>query len=189
MKKIVSIGCGGAGMFSAIVATQLKKDKFEAIVLSDEKDIYCRCTTPYILTGEAKLSDAIQPESMIESYGPKIVHEKATSINTRKKHVLTKEGNIFEYDYLVIATGASPFLPKIKGIDSKNVFTVRSSSDMEHIQESVKNSKKAIVIGAGVIGIEMAGALKENGLEVDLVENAPSISSSIADSEFSQKIV
>ncbi|KKT89609.1 MAG: FAD-dependent pyridine nucleotide-disulfide oxidoreductase [Parcubacteria group bacterium GW2011_GWC1_45_14] len=176
-------------MFSAIVATQLRKGEFEAIVLSDEKDIYCRCTTPYIVTGEAQLCDAIQPESMIESYGPKIVHEKAISINTKKKHVLTKEGHIFDYDYLVIATGASPFVPQIKGIDSEKVYTVRNSSDMECIQGCLGKSKSAVVVGAGVIGIEMAGALRARGLDVSLVEYASSLSSGIADKEFSKKII
>ncbi|HBP01028.1 MAG: FAD-dependent pyridine nucleotide-disulfide oxidoreductase [Candidatus Moranbacteria bacterium GW2011_GWE1_49_15] len=189
MKKIISIGCGGAGMFSAIVATQLKKGEFEAIVLSDEKDIYCRCTTPYIVTGEAQLCDAIQPESMIESYGPKIVHEKAIGINTKRKHVLTKEGRIHKYDYLVIATGASPFIPQIKGMDSKNVFTVRNSHDMECIQARLGKAKSAVVVGAGVIGMEMAGALKAKGLEVSLVEYAPGISSGITDKEFAKKII
>ena len=107
MKKIVSIGCGGAGMFSGIVASQLKKGKFEAIALSDEADIYCRCTTPYVLTGEAKLADAIQPDSMAGDYGVKVVHEKALKINTKKKEVYTDKGNTFEYDYLVIAIGAT----------------------------------------------------------------------------------
>jgi len=85
MKKILSIGCGGAGMFSGIVASQLRKGKFEAIALSDEADIYCRCTTPYVLTGEAQLADAIQPDSMAGDYGVKVVHEKAVKINTKKK--------------------------------------------------------------------------------------------------------
>ncbi len=189
MKKIVSIGCGGAGMFSAIVATQLNKEKFEAIVLSDEENIYCRCTSPYVLTGEAQLADAIQSDSMIESYGPKIVHEKAVSINTSKKQVTTEKGNVFDYDYLVIATGASPMKLDIKGIDSEKVFTVRKSSDVENIQAGTKDAKSAVVVGAGVIGIEMAGALKSRGMDVTLVEYAPSLSPKIADAEFAKKII
>ncbi|EKE19857.1 MAG: FAD-dependent pyridine nucleotide-disulfide oxidoreductase [uncultured bacterium] len=189
MKKIVSIGCGGAGMFSGIVASQLRKGKFKAIALSDEADIYCRCTTPYILTGEAKLADAIQPDSMAGDYGVKVVHEKALKIDTRKKEVHTDKGNIFEYDYLVIATGASPSKPQIKGIDGKNVYTVRTSKDAQCIQGCMVDAKSAIVIGAGVIGIEMAGALRRQGLEVGLIEYANSISSAIVDEEFSEKIV
>lgn len=188
-KKILAIGCGGAGMFSLIVASQLKKGKFETTVLSDEKDIYCRCTTPYILEGEAALKDAIQPESMVADYGVDIVHEKAVSINTSKKQVTTETGNIVGYDYLVISTGATPFKPKIKGIDLENIFTVRTSDDVEKIQSSIKTAKSAVVIGAGVIGIEMAGALKSMGLDVSLVESSSSVSSGIADKEFADKII
>lgn len=175
-------------MFSLIVASQLKKHKFSTTVLSDEDNIYCRCTTPYILAGEASLQDAIQPESMVSGYGVKIVHEKAVGINTRKRQVTTQTGHVFDYDYLVIATGASPLRPKIKGIDSKNVFTVRNSKDVEGIQASLGQAKSAVVVGAGIIGIEMAGALRGRGLEVKIIEAAPSISPNIADKEFAKKI-
>jgi NADPH-dependent 2,4-dienoyl-CoA reductase/sulfur reductase-like enzyme len=188
MKKILAIGCGGAGMFSLIVASQLKKGKFQTTVLSDEKDIYCRCTTPYILSGEATLKDAIQPESMVADYGVKIVHDKAVAIDTSKKHVITSGGRIVEYDYLVISTGATPFVPKIKGIELEKVYTVRTSEDLEKIQAAAKKAKSAVVVGAGVIGMEMAGALRGMGLKVSLVESAASISAGIADAEFGDKI-
>lgn len=188
MKKILSIGCGGAGMFSGIVASQLRKGKFEAIALSEEADIYCRCTTPYVLTGEAELKDAIQPDSMAGDYGVKVVHEKALKINTRKKEVYTDKGNTFKYDYLVIATGASPFRPEIAGLDGKNVYTIRTSKDAECIQGCIANAKSAVVVGAGVIGIEMAGALRQQGLEVNLIEYAQNISPVLADEEFAGKI-
>lgn len=189
MKKILAIGCGGAGMFSLIVASQLKKGKFQTTVLSDEKDIYCRCTSPYVLTGEAEMKDAIQPESMICDYGVKIVHARATSINTKRKYVLSQDGRIFNYDYLVIATGASPYVPKIKGLETVDFHTVRESGDVEKILASVKKAKTATVIGAGVIGIEMAGALRYQGLAVNLIEAGKHISTSVADSEFAEKIV
>lgn len=189
MKKILAIGCGGAGMFSLIVPAQLKKGKFQTTVLSDEDDIYCRCTTPYIFTDEATLKEAIQPESMFTDYGFEIVHEKAIRIDVRKKQVETDKGNFFDYDYLVIATGASPVRPAIKGIDADNVFTVRTSADTVSIQKSIKGAKKALVVGAGVIGIEMAGALRSQGLEVSLAEYGPGISENIADQEFSDMII
>lgn len=176
-------------MFSLIVASQLKKGKFQTTVLSDEADIYCRCTTPYILTGEATLQDAIQPESMVADYGVNIVHDKAVSIDTSKKQVMTDGGNIFDYDYLVISTGATPLRPRIKGINLEKVYTVRTSEDVKKIQSSLKKAKSAVVLGAGVIGMEMAGALRAEGLEVVLVEANAAISAGIADKEFAEKIV
>jgi NADH dehydrogenase/NADH oxidase (H2O2-forming) len=188
MKKILAIGGGGAGMFSCVVPTQLKKGAYSAIVLSDEKDIYCRCTTPYIMTGNATLKDAIQPDSMVGDYGVDIVHEKAVRLDTRKQQVTTDKGNILDYDYLVISTGAAPIRPKIEGSDLPGVFTIRDSNDVKNLHAAIKKAKKAVVVGAGVIGIEMAGALRTKGLEVSLVEMASSISPNIADQEFAGKI-
>ena len=189
MKKIIVIGCGGAGMFSAIVSTQLRPKKFSATILSNEDDIYCRCTSPYIIKDEAKLRDAIQAESMITDYGVEVVHEKAISIDTEKKVVVTNKNNFFVYDYLVIATGARPFVPKIPGLTELNHHTVRESKDIKNIDEKIKNVKKAIVIGAGIIGSEMAGAFREKNIDVTILEKAERISPNLADLEFSTKIV
>lgn len=189
MKKILVIGCGGAGMFSSIVATQLRPGKFKATILSDEEDIYCRCTSPYIINGKAKLKDAVQPESMICDFGVDVVHEKAVSIDIFKKVVITNKNNFFVYDYLVIATGARPFVPKIVGLTETNYHTVRESKDIAGIEKAVKGKKSAIIIGSGVIGMEMAAALREENMEVTILEKAERVSPILADLEFSTKIV
>jgi NADPH-dependent 2,4-dienoyl-CoA reductase/sulfur reductase-like enzyme len=188
-KKIVAIGCGGAGMFSLVVASQLRKGKFETVVLSDEPDIYCRCTSSYILSGEAELDDAIQPESMVCDYGLEIVHDKALRIDQTQQRVETESGASYPYDSLVIATGARASRPPIRGIDGKKIYTVRTSDDIRLIEETAKEAKTAVVIGAGVIGIEVSGALKARGVDVHLVENTGSVAASIAEKEFADKIV
>ena len=189
MKKILAIGCGGAGMFSLIVPSQLRKGKFKTTILSDEENIYCRCSTPYTITGKARLEDTIQPESLFTKYGFKIIHEKAIKLDTEKKQVKTNTGRVLNYDYLVISTGASPNRPKIKGVNAKNVFTVRTSADTAKIKKFAKKGKKALIIGGGIIGIEMAGALKTKQTEVTLVEYNKTISEHLADPEFSEMII
>ena len=189
MKKILVIGCGGAGMFSSIVATQLRPGKFKATILSAEEDIYCRCTSPYIINGQAKLKDAIQDESMILDYGVDVVHEKAVSIDTEKKVVITNKNNFFVYDLLVISTGARAFVPKIPGLTEHNHHTVRESNDIKKIEEKINGKKNAVIIGAGIIGMEMAAALREKHMDVTILEKAERISPALADLEFSIKIV
>jgi len=189
MKKILAIGCGGAGMFSLITASELRKGKFEIIVLSDEDNIYCRCTTPYVLNGEATLDDAIQPESMVTGYGLKIVHEKAIKIDQDQQRVWTDQGNSFSYDSLVIATGSRSNKPPIPGINGSHMYTVRTASDVDRIQNEIGRAKEAIVIGAGFIGVEMSAALRRKGIEVHLIESTHSIAESIADKEFADSIV
>ncbi len=189
MKKILVIGCGGAGMFSSIVATQLRPKKFKATILSDEEDIYCRCTSPYIVNGQAKLGDAIQEESMITNFGVDLIHERAVSIDTEKKVVITNKNNFYTYDYLVIATGSRPFIPTITGLDKTKHHTVRESKDIASIEKEIEGKKSAIIIGAGVIGLEMAAALKERYMDVTVIEKAERISPVLADLEFSTKIL
>lgn len=190
MKRILSIGGGGAGMMSLITAAQLKKDTFEIITLSDEEDIYCRCTTPYIFSGAAYLEDAIEPDSLMTQYGLKIVREKAMKLNTAKREVVTDKGNTFSYDYLVIATGASPIVPDLPGLHLPEVFTVRTSQDAKAICDSLeKRAQTAVVVGAGVIGLEMAGAFRSRGLNVSVIEKMPGLSPNIFDSEYAPKVV
>ena len=187
-KKLLVIGGGGAGMFSAIVATQLKPKKFEATILSDEKDIYCRCSTPYILTKKANLKDAIQPDSMIEDYGVTLVHEKAVQVDIKNKKVITNKNNEFYYDKLVIASGARAFRPPIKGLNSKKVFTVRTSEDVKNIYKQIKKNSKVVVIGGGIIGVEMAGALDKRAVKTDMLEVQHQLLSGLADTEYTLKI-
>jgi NADPH-dependent 2,4-dienoyl-CoA reductase/sulfur reductase-like enzyme len=189
MKRILSIGGGGAGMLSLITAGQIKKGKFEIISLSDEGDIYCRCTTPYIFTGSAYLEDVIEPDSLMTDYDLKIVREKAVSIDVRHKTVTTNKGSVMPYDYLVIATGSSPIIPKLPGVDLPGVFTVRTSKDAKGICDSLEaNAKSAVVVGAGVIGLEMAAALRSRGLDIRVVEMQPGLSPRLFDSEYATKV-
>lgn len=79
------------------------------------------------------------------------------------------------YDNLVIATGGIPITPPIEGTDLEGVFKIRTIGDGERIKKWAKKSKKAIVMGAGLIGLEMAYALKKMGLDVTLNEMLPQI--------------
>ena len=80
-----------------------------------------------------------------------------------------------KYDKLVLATGGSPFVPPMKGVDLEGVFKIRTLDDGKEVKEYAKNCKSALVTGAGLIGIEIAYAFKEMGLEVTLCEMLPQI--------------
>ena len=79
------------------------------------------------------------------------------------------------YDKLVLATGGNPFVPPMNGVDLPGVFQIRNIADGIKVQEWAKNSKSAIVTGAGLIGIEIAYALKELDIDVTLTEMLPQI--------------
>ena len=91
------------------------------------------------------------------------------------KHMVrgkTREGKNFEvaYDKLLIASGASPIKPEIKGIDKEGVLFFNRLEDARRLSERVSKVKEVIVIGAGVIGIEVAVALNRMGCDVEVVE-------------------
>jgi len=105
---------------------------------------------------------------------------KVTKIDAANKNVQTedKDGKTetLTYDSLIIATGASSFMPPIKGKEKPGIYSLRTLEDGEKIDNAIKNgAKKAIVMGAGLIGLETAIALHERGLKVTVVELLPQI--------------
>ncbi len=115
----------------------------------------------------------------------------ATKIDRKNKKVYavdlnTNQEKEFSYDKLVIATGSSPFVPPIPGKDLNKVFTVSNIDDAIAIKETINNGniKKAVLIGGGLIGIEMVEALSKNGIEVSIVEILPYPLPKLLDEDF-----
>jgi nitrite reductase (NADH) large subunit len=99
--------------------------------------------------------------------------DKAVSIDRRKKAVISQKGRTVHYDKLVLATGSYPFVPPIKGRDTKGCFVYRTIEDLEAMEAHAKTSRVGVVVGGGLLGLEAANALKNMGLEVHVVEFAP----------------
>src|SRR6056297_180545 len=99
------------------------------------------------------------------------LNEKVTEVKFDGKKVITDKEN-YGYDKLLLANGAHPFIPPIKGIEKKNVFALRNLSDAKKICKKAENANDAVVIGGGLLGVEAASNLKKNGLEVTVIERA-----------------
>ncbi|QZY55360.1 FAD-dependent oxidoreductase [Crassaminicella profunda] len=180
-EKILVIGGVAAGTKAA---AKLKRENPKAeigIVTKDEYISYAGCGLPYYIGGviEEKHELVVKtPEDFKAVTGIDVLtkHE-AVTINKEEKNVTvkdltTRETKCFEYDQLIIATGASPFVPPIEGKDLKGVFSVRTVSDALKIRELVDQGevKKAVIVGGGFIGLEVAENLHERNIEVALVE-------------------
>lgn len=184
--KIVVIGGGAAGM---MFSTQYKKANPDDEVFLFEKSSYVAwagCPTPYFIADELKKSDVLHgtPEDFIKRGVNVKIHHKVTGIDFQNK-TLNVEGEeingIFGYDKLVIAVGAKSFIPNISGYskDLTNVFTLSHAEEAfkikDYLTENKDKLKKAVVVGAGFIGLETAEAFNKKELNVTIIEKAGEI--------------
>lgn len=179
--KTVIIGGGAAG---ASCAARLRRldENCEILILEKTNEIsIANCGLPYYVSGVINEREKILVSSVEKFKNWFNIHVKlnteVVSIDRENKTVLTQNGENISYDKLVLAQGASPIVPNFEGMDSSKVFSVRNLSDADKIKDYIKNnnSKKAVVIGGGFIGVEMAENLCEMGLETTLVELAEQI--------------
>lgn len=178
--KVVIIGGDAAGMSAAM---QVKRRKSDWDITVFEKGIntsYGACGIPYYFTGDVKSIESlvvVTPDEFIKKgINVKISHEvlsvnsieKTITVENRISNEITKE----KYDKLLIATGASPIIPKIEGISLNGIFSIKNLDDTKKLELYIneKKPKKAIVVGAGYIGLEMTEALYKKGLEVTVIE-------------------
>jgi len=153
MKKVLIVG-GVAG--GASTATRLRRldENLEIVIFEKGEYVsFANCGLPYYI------GDIIQNRESLLVQTPE-------SLKAREN-----------FDFLVLAPGAKPIFPAIKGIENKKIFTLRNINDMDKIKSEIKNNaiKKAVVVGGGYVGIETAENLKHLGIDTTLVEAAPNI--------------
>ena len=189
--KVVIIGGGAAG---ASCAARLRRlDEFAEILILEKTDeiSIANCGLPYYVSGV--IGDR---ENMLVSSPEKFkswfrvgvrLNAEVIKINREAKNLQLKNGEVIDYDTLVLTPGASPVIPDFAGMDKTRVFAVRTLDDADRIKCFIKNngSKKAAVIGGGFIGVEMAENLAEMGLETTLIELSNQILAPV-DSEVAQ---
>lgn len=114
-------------------------------------------------------------EQYIEAGVDAVFGDAAASINRERHTVTTAAGREFHYDKLVLATGSYPFVPPVPGSDNARCFVYRTIDDLGAIKAAAATSKKGVVVGGGLLGLEAANALRNLGLETHVVEFAPQL--------------
>jgi nitrite reductase (NADH) large subunit len=99
--------------------------------------------------------------------------DRITEIKREEKKVVSEHGHSYPYDILVLATGSSAFVPPIPGVDKKGVFVYRTFDDIQAIKKYIPKATKAVVIGGGLLGLEAAKAVMDDGLKTSIIEFAP----------------
>lgn len=182
--RYVIIGNSAAGIFAA-EAIRKNDPEGQVDIISDEKyPAYARCLTSYYLTGKMADEDMfIRPENFYEQNKLNFHKErKAEKIDTLKSVVYTEDGLFYPYDRLLVATGASPVVPNIPGIDIPGVFTLRKLDDSKGILSFTKPGGKAVIVGGGFVSLKAAYALMKLGLHVTCVISSGQILSQMLDS-------
>ncbi|WP_231871925.1 FAD-dependent oxidoreductase, partial [Oleiphilus sp. HI0079] len=174
--KIVVVGNGMVG-HHFVDQLMEQHDGFDLTVLSEEPRLaYDRVHLSEYFSGKSADDLALTTPEQYTKQGVKFFTDaRVSKIDRDAKRVETADGQCFEYDKLVLATGSYPFVPPIPGNDQEHCLVYRTIEDLERIEASSKQSKVGVVVGGGLLGLEAANALKEAGLETHVVEFAPQL--------------
>ena len=183
---ILVVGAGPAGMVCAITARRYYPDK-NILVVKNVTNGCIPCGIPYMFSSLENPRDNISGTDSLIKNNITVVGDEGTKINREKKSLETKNGDKYIYEKLILATGSSPIIPKIPGVEKKGVYPIYK--DMDYLQTCVaeiKNAKNVLIIGGGFIGIEFADEIsKMPGLNVYLVETLPHLLANSFDRDFS----
>jgi len=179
--KIVIIGNGVAGTFSAQNIRKLSDDAEIEIYSQENYPYYTRIKLPELISEKIKIDDLIvfkedwYKNKNITTY----LGKKIARIDHKQKTLLIEDENLpISYDKLIIATGSMPNIPPIKNaveMVGNGVFTLRNIDNALEIRDFIrtKGAKKAIIIGGGLLGLELARQIKNCDLETTVVEFFP----------------
>jgi NADPH-dependent 2,4-dienoyl-CoA reductase/sulfur reductase-like enzyme/rhodanese-related sulfurtransferase len=199
--KIVIVGGVACGAKTAARLARICQDA-EITILERGTDLsYANCGFPFFLGGEIKDKTGLthmgfgpaRNADYFERYAftQALTGHEVTSIDRAKKEVAVRVAGsdtirVFPYDKLVLATGASPVRPSFPGSELDNVFTLWTLRDTFAIEKALssQNLKRAVIVGAGLVGVETAEALKHRGLDVTLIDVLPCPLFAVAGPEF-----
>jgi len=181
--RLVVVGGDAAGMSAASQARRRKGPDDLSIAVFEKSGwvSYSACGEPYYVSGDVpELNQLIaRTPAQFEAQAIGVnLHHEVVEIDTSAQTVtaITPDGNRVEpYDQLVYATGAQPVLPPIEGISLKGVFPLKSLDDASAINAAVPSAKTAVVIGGGYIGLELAEAFYQRGLDTTLITSGQEI--------------
>ena len=180
--RLVVVG-GVAGGMSAAARARRLDEHANIIVLERGPEVsFANCGLPYYVGGEIKHQEQLlvqTPASLKAALGLDVrVNSDVVALDpaARKVTVVDADGTYeLDYDQLVLSPGASALRPPIPGLDSPRIHTLRTVSDAVALKELADAGGRAVVLGAGFIGLEAAEALRHRGLTTTIVELAPHV--------------
>ncbi len=181
-KRHIIIGASAAAV-GAINGIRRIDPQAEIICISAEQEApYNKCFLADYLAGKKQaeqisIFDSAQQQAKNVQL---ILNTPITTIDPHNKQIVAQDGTLFSYDSLLIATGSSPWIPPIAGIqDIQGIFTFHTHADAQAIARycAERAIQKAIIVGAGLSGLECADSLLQRGIAVDMVVRSHVLSS------------
>ncbi len=171
-QKLVMVGNGMAGMRTIEELLKLAPDAYDITVFGAEPfGNYNRIMLSPVLAGEKTIDEIMINDLQWYKNNNITLHANKTvvEINRAEKKVIAEDGTFESYDRLLIATGSNPFMLPVPGGKLSGVIGFRDIYDVDTMLDSAKTKKKAVVIGAGLLGLEAANGLKLQGMDVTVV--------------------
>lgn len=183
-KRILIVG-GVAGGASCAARLRRLCEKCEIVLFDKGEHVsFANCGLPYFVGNVIKEEDKLlvaKPQLFNDRFNIKVhTQHEVTAIDKLNKtisvtNLLTMQERIEPYDALVLATGARAIRPPLVGIDSPNIYSLRTIPDSHKLKAAAAKAKRAVIIGGGFIGLEMAENLAQLGLEVTIIEMATQV--------------
>ncbi len=170
--KYIIVGNGVAGVEAAL-AIRKSDSEGEITIISESKNLfYYRPRLIEYLADEISVDKfTLYKEDHYEKNRiQNVLNTRIVRIDIHKKSVVSEDGREFSYDRLLLATGALPFMPGVKGADLRGVFSLRGVTDADSIKEYCRDLTEVTVVGGGLLGLENAFSLSRLGKRVTVVE-------------------
>lgn len=183
-QRIVIIGGDAAGMSAAMQIRRRQPDWPVTVFEKTAFTSYGACGIPYVFTGDVENLDSlvvISPEGFHKKGVDVRTHHEVLALDATAQQLQVKNlatGEVFAqpYDQLLIATGAEAIVPPWPGLELQGITTVKNMPDARHLQHLLaQKPRRAVIVGAGYIGLEMAEALQAQGLQVTVLERLPGV--------------
>ncbi len=170
--RLVLVGNGMAGVRTLEELLKLAPDKYEITVFGDEPyGNYNRILLSPVLSGEKTIDEIVLNDLDWYEQNGITLHKgsKVVTIDRVKRRVIAEDGTAAEYDRLLLATGSRPFIIPVPGHELDGVIGFRDIEDVETMLAAARQYKRAVVIGGGLLGLEAANGLLQQGMDVTVV--------------------
>lgn len=186
MSKIVIIGNSAAAIGCVEGVRSVDKNSEIVLIASEKHHTYSRPLISYLLYGktdEQRMKyrpDSFYSDNMVDT----MLGKTAVSVDPKGHTVKLESGEVISYDKLMVATGSSPFVPPMKGLDKvEKKFTFMTLDDAHALDEAISAESRVLVIGAGLIGLKCVEGIADKVKEIAVVDMADRILPSVLDAE------